>query len=199
MIRENLKEDIVKEKASLVVSKWVFERIPFLFNNDLEKYIIWKEKLSSLIGVDSKAITLSGSAAVGISLNPDKNFKEFDSLSDIDVSIISNHYFDVSWHCLRNMGTKIYKLTTREKIAVEDHTKRLIYWGTIATDKIIQILPFGAEWLSAIDEMKKLDPTLDREINFRIYKDFESLRAYQKGSINKLRDLLLNEKKHRNE
>lgn len=193
-MKEKLKDDIVNENISFITSKWIVERIPFIFNNDLEQYIDWKERLSVLIGVDSKAITFTGSSAVGISLNPDKNFKEFDNTSDVDVAIISGYYFDISWHYLRNIGTKRYRLKPKEKNSIDDHKQRLIYWGTIATDKIIQILPFGNEWMKAIDEVKKLEPTKDREINFRIYKDFEALRAYQNGSINKLKDLLLKEK-----
>jgi len=45
-----------------------------------------------------------------------------------------------------------------------------------------------------MNEMAKIEPTLDREINFRIYKDFESLRAYQVSSISKLKEkLIINE------
>src|SRR5690606_3802231 len=99
---------------------------------------------------------LIGSAAVGLSLNPDKNFKEFNEESDIDVAVVSDHYFDISWHHLRNLGPRRHRLSTKEKLALQDHRERLIYWGTIATDKIIQILPFGASWMKSIDEMRKI-------------------------------------------
>ncbi|MEL7124434.1 MAG: hypothetical protein AAFO07_33670, partial [Bacteroidota bacterium] len=74
---------------------------------------------------------------------------------------------------------------------LKDHRERLIYWGTIATDRIVQILPFGENWLKAMEDMRKIDPTIDREINFRIYKDFESLREYQSNCISKLKDKLI--------
>lgn len=187
----DLKKEIVDEHSAFVTSKWVLERIPFIFSDDLEKFIDWKERLSNLIGVDGKSISITGSAAVGYSLNPSKNFKEFDEQSDIDVAIISGYYFDIAWHTLRNLGPKRHSLTSKEKFSIKDHRERLIYWGTIATDKIVQILPFGESWLMAIDQMKKIDPTIDKEINFRIYKDFESLREYQSDCINKLKDNLI--------
>ena len=84
-----------------------------------------------------------------------------------------------------------YKKAFKEKDSIRDHRERLVYWGTIATDKIIQILPFGKEWINAIDEMRKIDPTIDRDINFRIYKDFESLREYQSQGIGKLKDKII--------
>jgi hypothetical protein len=193
-MKEIITEGIINEPSSFFASKWIVERIPFLFNSDLDAYIDWKEKLSLLIGVDSKSIVVIGSAAVGISLNPDKNFKEFDSNSDIDVAVISTHHFDIGWHTLRNLGTRIHRLKVRERTSVEDHKNRLIYFGAIATDRIIQLMPFGAVWLDAIDQMRKIEPTIDREINFRIYKDFEALRAYQTYNINKIKDMLLKEK-----
>lgn len=190
-IEKLLIKDLVERNLDYSISKWVLERIPYVFNSNNEQYIEWKEKLSKLIGVDSKAIVLTGSASVGYSLNPEKNMKKFDESSDIDVAIISSYYFDISWFFLRNLGTKRYSYSQREKNSIEDHKKRLIYWGTIATDKIIQILPFGHEWISAIDCMSKEEPTVGREINFRIYKDFEALKAYQKESLKLIKDKLI--------
>lgn len=188
---EILKAEIIDKSSNHVTSKWMLERIPFIFKEDLASYIEWKNKLSELIGVDGKSIALTGSAAVGLSLNPDKNFKAFDGESDIDVAIVSDHYFDISWHYLRNLGPRRHRLTSKEKLALQDHRERLIYWGTIATDRIIQILPFGQKWVKAVDEMSKIEPTVNKDINFRIYKDFESLREYQSNCISKLKDNLI--------
>ncbi|WP_299155890.1 hypothetical protein [uncultured Christiangramia sp.] len=190
-MKEQISQEIVDYHPNYISSKWILERIPFIFNDDLDQYIDWKERLGSYIGVDAKAIAITGSAAVGISLNPDKDFREFTEKSDIDVAIVSGHHFDISWHYLRNLGPKRHRLKRVEKESVKDHRERLIYWGTIATDKIIQILPFGKEWMNAIDQMRKIDPTKDRDINFRIYKDFESLREYQSDCIGKLKDIII--------
>lgn len=195
-MREQLIEDIVNEPPSFITSKWVIERIPHVFGGDLENYIDWKEKLSLLIGVDSKAIVLTGSSAAGISLNPEKNFKVFDNDSDVDVAIVSGYHFDIAWHYLRNIGTKRYKLKKAEQNSIDDHRTRLIYWGTIATDKILQIFPFGEQWFNAVSEMQNTEPTKDKEINFRIYRDFEALRTYQNISINKLKDNILKQNKN---
>ena len=192
-MKDLLIDDILKEPVNYTTSKWVLERIPFIFNNDLESYINWKERLSTLIGVDSKAIVLIGSSSIGYSLNPTKIFSAFHDQSDIDVAIISGHYFDVAWHYLRNIGIKYHRLSAKEKFAIDDHRQRLIYFGTIATDKIVQLLPFGKEWVNAMNEMMKIPPTIERLINFRIYKDFEALKSYQIIGINKAKDYLLNQ------
>ena len=190
-MKDTLIKDILNKPIEWTTSKWVIERIPFLFNEDFEAYLEWKTKFSSMIGIDSKAIVFTGSSSVGFSLNPEKNLKSFDGKSDIDVAVISSHYFDISWHFLRNLGPKIYKYNQKEKNSIEDHRTRLIYWGTIATDKILQILPFGIEWVKALNSMAKVKPTEGREINIRIYKDFEALKNYHNIGLKQIKDKLL--------
>ena len=179
--------DLVTMPSSFLASKWILERIPFVFNQNNDLYIEWKEKLSELIKIDSSAIIFTGSAGCGLSLNPNKSFKLFDDDSDIDLALISNHYFDVAWYTLRNLGTKYYTLEPKAKSAIDDHVHRLIYWGTIATDKILGILPFGKTWTIALDKMGQEAPFDSRIINIRIYKDFESLRKYQTNNLEKLK------------
>ena len=58
---------------------------------------------------------------------------------------------------------------------------------TIATDKLLPYLPFGTQWSNALRAMSKLEPTKNRQIKARIYKDFESLRAYQVNNLKNLR------------
>jgi hypothetical protein len=187
----DFKKEITSENISYIASKWIIEKVPFIFANDLEKYIFWKEMLSSKISVDSKAIVITGSASVGFSLNPINNLKAFNQESDVDVAIISQYYFDISWYFLRNIGSKRLFLKPKELNSIYDHKTRLIYWGTIATDKIIQILPFGLEWVKALNEMADVEPTKGRTINIRVYKDFEALRAYNIENLKKIRDQLI--------
>lgn len=188
---DDFQTEITNTDISFVTSKWIIEKVPFIFSNNLENYIKWKEILAGKIGVDSKAIVLTGSASVGFSLNPNNYLRAFNAQSDIDVAIISEHYFDVSWHFLRNVGTKRHAYTRKINDSIDDHRNRLIYWGTIATDKIIQILPFGEKWITALNEMAALEPTKDRTINIRIYKDFEALRAYHLNNLKAIKDILI--------
>lgn len=77
------------------------------------------------------------------------------------------------------------------KQALEDHRNRLIYWGTIATDKILPILSFGKLWNEVINEMRSNPPINEREINFRIYKDNKSFRDYQINSVRECQEIIL--------
>ena len=188
--KQRFLQDLGEKPLSLVMSKWMIDRTPHLFYNSRNQCLEWKEKLAQKIGVDSHAILIMGTASLGFSLNPSKNFKLFDADSDVDVAIISHHYFEISWHCLRTLGTKIYKLNPKQKASVQDHRQRLVYWGTVATDRILPILPFGKKWIGALTEMAFVEPTTNRDINVRLYNDFESLRAYHLENLKKIKNNL---------
>lgn len=192
-MKEEFLYDLIDLPISFLASKWILERTPFAFSEDSESYLKWKEILSNKIQVDSSAIVFTGSSGCGFSLNPYKGFKEFNDESDIDIALISDHHFDIAWHSLRNLGSKYYLLTPKQRTSVDDHVNRLIYYGTIATDKILPILPFGKEWTFALNQMSKEKPVDGRIINIRIYKDFKSLRDYQTNNLEKLRQKLLEE------
>jgi hypothetical protein len=190
-MKEDFLNDLIDLPVSFLASKWILERTPFAFNEDSELYLNWKEKLSKKILVDSSAIVFTGSSGCGFSLHPYKAYKKFNNESDIDIALVSDHHFDIAWHSLRNLGSKYYSLTPKQKTSVDDHVNRLIYYGTIATDKILPILPFGKEWTIALNAMTKEEPIDSRVINIRIYKDFKSLRDYQTNNLEKLRQTLL--------
>jgi len=185
--------DLIDLPTSFLVSKWLTDRVPYIFDEKNEDFILWKEELSKRLNIDSKAIVFTGSSSCGFSLNPNKNYRNFNEKSDIDIALISNYHFDIAWRTLRDLGTKVLDLTPKQKNAYYDHIKRLIYWGTIATDKILEILPFGKVWSLELMKLSKLEPANDRVINIRIYKDFEALRAYQVQNFEKLKITLLQE------
>ncbi len=70
--------------------------------------------------------------------------------------------------------------------AWDEHKRGLIFSGTVATDKLLGVMPFGKAWLAAVGIMATVDPTRDRSIKLRIYTDYEALRAYQTTSVTKL-------------
>lgn len=190
-MKEDFKKELLAESPSLLFSRWVLNKLPVLFNGDIESYIHWKEELSKGIQVDSQAILFTGSSCNGFSFSPYKNFKDFDEDSDIDIAIISEYFFDTCWFEIRNYGTKYHDLTKPQQKSFEDHRTRLIYWGTIATDKLLPIFSFSKEWIVALEKMAKIAPTENRTINIRIYKNFESLREYYIDCFKKLQRNLI--------
>jgi hypothetical protein len=65
-----------------------------------------------------------------------------------------------------------------------------VFSGTIASDSILALLPFGSIWQSALDQMSRIPPTIDKAVKLRIYKDYDALRHYQASGIERLRSEL---------
>lgn len=187
----DLHEAIKGKESKDFVSKFIFEQIPFVFGDDLDRWIDWKSKLAKSLEVDPYDIVLTGSGATGFSLNPRKNFKRFDVKSDIDVGVISPYHFEHSWRYLRQLRPSWLTLPRNAKDAIEMHRRNLVFAGTIATDLILALLPFGKVWQQALDEMAAVEPTTGRNVKLRIYKDFDSLRAYHAHGVSQLREKLL--------
>lgn len=190
MDREALIQTLQRLSATAFLEEHMFDCVPHVFAGDRTAYILWKRELGAAIDVDPACLTIVGSAAVGCSLNPVRNLKAFDSGSDVDVAVISNYHFTVAWRYLRMNGTRRLKLDARTRIAWDEHVNRYIYWGTIATDKLLGVLPFGLKWLKATGGMSLIDPTKGRDVNLRIYADYEALRAYQTISVKNVRESL---------
>jgi hypothetical protein len=169
------------------VSAHLFEPVPYVFENDALLWIGWKTTLADLLEVDPYEIVLTGSGAVGFSLNPAKNFNQFHDGSDIDVAVISAYHFDLAWRCLRRSPPQWLSLPKKMRKAIRSHKQNYVFSGTIATDRILSVMPFARAWEHALDHMRTVAPTVGREVHLRIYRDYESLRGYQTSGIDALR------------
>jgi len=172
------------------VSRYILEPVPFAFSGDLQLWIDWKETLAVLLYIDAYDIVMTGSASMGYSLNPMKSFKAFDNLSDIDCGVISEHYFNVAWRHLRQSQVAWLGYPKKLRTALTSHRTQYIFDGTIATDRIMSILPFGRDWQGALEIMSEVPPTVGRDVKLRIYKDFDALRHYQSRNVEALRNNL---------
>jgi hypothetical protein len=116
-MRDILLAEIANLNPSIFVSKWILERIPHVFGGDQLRYNEWRKHLAEKIDVDPCAIALTGSASVGISLNPNKSFRGFDERSDIDVAVISSYHFEIAWRFIRNMGFSNVRKISNEVVS----------------------------------------------------------------------------------
>lgn len=186
-----LQDAILSRDPNDFVSHYIFEPVPFAFSADFDAWVSWKTTLAKGLEVDPYDIVLTGSGAVGFSLNPYKGFSAFNAQSDIDCGVISAYHFDVAWRHLRQMRPSWLSLSNSAKRAIEDHRKNYVFTGTIATDSILSILPFGKGWQNSLTKMSWQNPTIGRDIRLRIYKDYDALRQYQSMNIKRLRSKLL--------
>jgi predicted nucleotidyltransferase len=191
MTRTAFIKSLTTETPIVFIDNHLFDRIPAIFENDRPQFINWKRTLAEKIEVDSACIMIVGSAATGTSLNPSKNFRPFDEKSDVDVAVVSPYHFTVGWRYLRMNSARRLRVDARTRIAWDEHVNRYIYWGTLATDRLLGVLPFGLQWLNAITDIAQHPPTLGRSVNLRIYADYDSLRAYQIQGVRTLRNSII--------
>lgn len=186
----SLVSDLRGLKPADFITRWFDETSPHLFDTSRASYLAWRSRLAADLGVSWFDVVLVGSAAVGHSLSPYKNFKPFSSESDIDVAVMSPHYFDLAWRWMRRLGSERYRLPPSAQEWVKEHEKRLVYWGSIATDQLLQYLPFGPDWVQRLAALSKEPPSDGRTINVRLYRDHASLESYLLASVRRLRSSL---------
>ena len=166
-------------------SRQLLDRVPWLFS-DRSQYIAWKAALAADLEVDPYMLVVVGSAAVGFSLSPSKDFSEFRPNSDIDVAVVSMRHFDDAWRWLRDLGP-ITLLSRSEREMFMRHRTSLVFDGAIATDKLLRRLSFGPKWSSGLGQARTRQPTVGHSVKVRVYRDFESLREYHVRNINVLK------------
>lgn len=193
MNHDRFRNDLTSMSLSEFISKWVIDAIPFILDNDYSLHAKWRHDIAKQLEIDPNDIIMSGSASIGVSLNPHKLLREFNDKSDIDIGLVSEHYFDIAWHELRHININSPIVTSAMRAAITEHRSRYIYWGTIATDKILPLLSFGQKWAKVMNGLQKYPCFENRSVNFRIYKDNKSFRDYLIQGVIKCRDYLLEE------
>lgn len=187
----DLKGQLLVMQPEDFASYRVLDRLPHIFPTRAS-YIDWKSGLATGLSVDPFAIVIVGSAATGQSLNPLKNFSPFTSHSDVDVAVVSARHFDEAWRWLRELGPlDALAALPFEKEMLRWHRSNLVFDGTIATERLLDRLPFGATWTTALARASAPSPINGRIVKARIYRDFESLRNYHVRNITKLQSSLV--------
>lgn len=165
-------------KTDHFVTARLLESTPSVWTSQME-YVRWRHEVAGTLGVDAMAVQLVGSARLGYSLNPSKNFKLFDESSDLDVAIISPDIFETSWRELREiMDSSIPKDR-------KGYVRKLVFEECIALDIVLPHLSFGQSWSKAKDEfLRPLGSDFaSRDVNYRVYRNHSSLRKYQIKSV----------------
>lgn len=183
----DVKTALAKLDSATFTNVYVLDRVPAIFESR-EQYADWRSKLGVGLEVDPLCLTVVGSTSVGVSLSPRKLYQPFHQSSDVDVAVISARHFDEAWRYLRSLGP-LDRLKGHADIndLFKWHRKSLVFDGTIATDRLLPYLPFGASWQTALGGAARLAPTQDRDIKARIYRDFDSLREYHRKNIEQLK------------
>jgi hypothetical protein len=188
-LREFWKEfSSLGHEVDYFVTARLFDGMPAVWPKELN-YIRWRHLVAVELGVDPMAVQLVGSARLGYSINPKKNFKRFDDESDLDIAVVSPELFDKAWEELRNI---IEHQRFREK---KNYLRKLVFDECIGLDLVLPHLSFGEQWSRSRDLfVQDLGDTFrNRSVNYRLYRNHKSLRNYQLKSVNVARDRAIEE------
>lgn len=187
---ESLELDLSRLDSSTFTSIHILDRVPAIFESR-RQYAGWRAQVGKGLGVDPLNLLVVGSTSVGVSLSPSKTklMKPYHSGSDVDLAVVSAQHFDEAWRWLRGLGPMdILRAKSRDTAdLLQWHKRSLVFDGTIATERLLPYLPFGADWAAVLGRAGKLPPTQDRDVNARIYRDFDSLRAYHEKNVESLK------------
>jgi hypothetical protein len=175
-----------------LLSHRLFAATPRIFNEDRSSWIDWRYTLAHELAVDDHDVLVVGSAAFGISLHPEKDFRPFSDRSDVDVAVVNQRYFDSAWFDLRKLRDQSWRsMPQYVKNELKDYAPNYVFSGSIAMGRLIGRLSFGKKWLTALTMMSNVDPTTGREIRVRLYRDPEALRWYQLRGLKMAKENLL--------
>ncbi|MGB3333220.1 MAG: hypothetical protein WBA79_10460 [Mycobacterium sp.] len=171
------------------VTARLFDSTPAIWPDNID-YVRWRHEVAKRLEVDPMSIQLVGSARLGYSLNPGKNFKMFDLNSDLDIAIISAEIFDQTWAELRRFIN-----ARRDLERNKTYLRKLVFEECIALDMVLPHLSFGESWSYYRDEIVALlgRGLENREVNYRLYRNHRALREYQLLGVTTARDRAMEE------
>lgn len=161
---------------------WIFEKI--YGDRWFNEYDRFKKYIAQKLNVHYNNISIAGSAKLGYSLNPAKNFKAFDENSDVDIIIVSEKLFSEFWQEYINDS---YNPTTKV-----DNVKYVSYcvFRKFLTLDYFRQNAYYERWKKLTNGFEKdiqLMFRIENEIHYRIFESWDSVKAYYTSSIEKIK------------
>jgi len=154
--------------------------------NFAKDYDEFKLYMSKTLGIHVNNIAIVGSAKMGFSLSPDKDYRDFTDASDIDLVLVSDGVYRASWMASIELHSKNY-LPTYAPVA------KNIFKGFVSLKELDIRADFFDSWSRKVEPLKKDIQTvfgIYNDINYRIYDSWESVERYHIAGLNTLKDKL---------
>lgn len=189
---EEFKEKLLNEDIRDVYQRYLLGHDIWYFHDHKESYTFaqdydeFKLYMSKNLELHVNNIAIVGSAKMGFSLSPGKDYSTFHEGSDIDLVIVSEPTFKSSWHAFRELKNKGY-ISTYAPIAKD------IFRGFVSLKEVDTRVEFFDSWSRMVEPLKRDLQTIfgiPHEINYRIYDSWESVEDYHKTGLQELKDKL---------
>lgn len=187
---EELKKDIINLKTKDFYHKYLVGQDVWYFKENCgtstpsDIYDKFKLFVSENLDVHFNNISIVGSAKIGISLAPDKNFKSFDADSDFDLILVSPRLFEEFWNAYLDLFRE--RKPFRYRIVASNIFRRFI-----SIKKPDPNHPSFKNWIERIEKFNKdyqIFFNINCDINYRIYDSWDSVERYHFKGIEELRN-----------
>ncbi|MGX1590540.1 hypothetical protein ACWICO_05365 [Glutamicibacter sp. NPDC055491] len=191
---ENFRADLISTKSdpSLFVTTHMFNNRPRFLDQSIN-FDEWRHELATKLGIDPLSVFVVGSAQLGYSLNPTKNFKTFtrnadnsDDISDFDIAIVDSQLFEIAWQEMQ--------LAMATSIPSHDwgNYRKLVFEECIALETLLPIFSFGKAWSAARDDFISYlgQDYYHQQLNYRLYRNHAALRRYQIKGVSTAKNTL---------
>lgn len=154
--------------------------------NYAQDYDDFKLYMSKKLELHVNNIAIVGSAKMGFSLSPTKDYRGFNEESDIDLVVVSSPIFKASWEAYLDLHLRGY-LPTYAPVA------KNIFKGFVSLKEIDNRAGFFDMWSRKVEPLKKDFQTLfgiPHEVNYRVYDSWESVERYHLSGLKTLKEKL---------
>ena len=186
-----LKEATTDEALDSLVEELLFSGIPAVFEGSPSRFNQMKRTIANKLDIDLDSVTVVGSARTGFSLDPQRFPSEFNDRSDIDVVVVSDYLFDVSWIDILTGRNRGARNSAVRHFLRQHRTEGYIYNGYIRPERIIPALTIGTLWFDSFQELPKQTRVLGHEFHGRLYRTWAHARYYHKRSLVSVRNKLV--------
>lgn len=199
MTLDDLKELILLTSHSEFCRDYLFDDSMWYFDSQNTEvlpgvsYTSFKAFVSNLVGVDSSDIALGGSSKFGFSLNPDdrqnKLFRKFNTISDLDLVIVSPKLFEDTWSAMKTAFYNEYYwvMTVHSK-----HIFRGFIFLDDKRDYKTKYLIDTQKFMRNISSEMVAVLGISRELKYRIYATWEDAYIYHEAGIQQIQRNMLN-------
>lgn len=163
---------------------WLFKKL--FKDNWFLQYDEFKKYIAKKLDVHYNNVGIVGSAKLGFSLNPQKDYKAFDETSDVDIIIVSQRLFYEFWEQYLNDS---YNLTTRIKNI--NYVCFCIFRKYLTLD-CFRNNDYYNDWQKKTGDFEKdiqLQFQIGNDIHYRIFESWDSVKMYYISSINQLKGI----------
>lgn len=190
---DSFKNDLGSKTPEDIYNKYLIGGDVWYFRNKFgaswyEQYDAFKLFISDKLEVHYNDIALAGSGKLGFSINPEKNFKNFDDKSDLDIIIISRKYFYMFWDAYIEDSYAEIKTDKFGKVCFSIFRRYMNLEGFTPNNQTY------ADWLKKTDSFVKdlqLEFEISHDVHYRIFESWDSAKLYYMNSIKRAKEKII--------